>query len=133
MSNSRQIVENFFAAVASGDVPDELLTDDMTVWTTTTPNADKQSFQQAIKILKSIVSGSIDYQLVSVTAEDDRIVAEISSTGLLINGDRLANQHLVLFHIRDGRIAVMKEHMNPNVVKEKIAPLMQEMMQKNRQ
>jgi uncharacterized protein len=128
--SSHQLVRDFFAALASGNLPDELLTPDMTAWTTTSGKSDKARFQGGVRMLASIFSGSLSYSIDSLTAEDDRVAAEVQSRGKLVTGEDFHNTHVFMFRIRDGRIASVAEHMNAFIVREKLAPLLQAEMAK---
>jgi ketosteroid isomerase-like protein len=122
---NHQIVRDFFAAAGSGNLPDALLTSDMTVWTTTTPGAAPgKKYQAAIKHLQSLFNGGLAYTINSLTAEDDRVAAEIQSRGTLVNGQEFRNTYVFIFRIRDGRIASIAEHFNPDPIREKLDPLM---------
>lgn len=122
-----QLVRDFFLAIAKGEVPDTLVTPDMTFWSINSGTTDKARFCGAMKILSAIFSGSLVYNIESLTAEEDRVVAEINSHGTLA-GEPFNNAHIFLFRIRDGRIAAAKEFMNQFTVREKIAPAMQAML-----
>ena len=126
--SSHQLVRDFFAALASGNLPDELLTPDMTAWTTTSGKSDKARFQGGVKMLASIFAGSLSYSIDALTAEDDRVAAEVQSRGTLVNGEDFHNTHVFMFRIRDGRIASVAEHMNAFIVREKLVPLLQAAM-----
>jgi len=128
-SPNHQLVRDFFSAISCGNVPDELLTPDMTFWSVNGGTAEKARFQGAMKILASIFAGTLVYEIDSLTAEEDRVVAEIRSHGTLINGEAISNTHMFLFRFRDGRVASVSEYMNQFVVREKIAPLMLVAMQ----
>lgn len=131
MSNpSHALVRKFFAALSSGNVPDELLAPDMTAWTTTSGAADRARYQGGIKMLSSITSGGLAYTVDSITAEDDRAAAEVHSEGKLVNGETFKNVYVFVFRIRDGRIASVAEHFNPQPVEQKIIPLFKAMMAK---
>jgi len=128
--SNHQLVRDFFTAIASGNLPDDLLTPDMTFWTVNSGTADKARFQGAMKLLASIFSGTLTYDIKSLTAEEDRVVAEVQSHGTLANGEAFNNAHMFLFRIRDGRVASGVEFMNQFVVRDTIAPLMQAAMAK---
>ena len=119
-----QLVRDFFTAIASGDVPDDLLTPDMSLWTVNGGTSDKARFQDAMKMLASIFGGTLRYEIDALTAEEDRVAAEVQSHGTLPDGEPFHNIHLFMFRIRDGRIASVAEFMNQFIVREKIAPLM---------
>ena len=126
---NHQLVRDFFLAIAKGEVPDELVTPDMTFWSVNAGTADRARFHGAMKILSSIFSNSLVYGIESLTAEDDRVVAEIKSHGTLA-GEPFDNTHLFLFRIRDGRIFNVMEYMNQFVVRDRIIPHMQAAMSK---
>ncbi len=126
---NHQLVRDFFLAIAKGEVPDALVTPDMTFWSVNSGTADRARFHGAMKILSSIFSGTLVYDIVSLTAEDDRVVAEITSRGTLA-GEPFDNTHLFLFRIRDERIDNVIEYMNQFVVRDRIIPQMQAAMSK---
>lgn len=125
---SKQLVRDFFIAIAHGDLPDELVTADMTFWSVNSGTSDKARFHGGVKVLASIFSGTLIYNIIALTAEEDRVVAEVQSHGALVTGEPFQNAHVFVFRIRDGRIATVSEFMNQLVVREKIAPLMQAAM-----
>lgn len=125
--DARELVETFFAAVAEGDLPDSLLTPDMTGWITTQGTMDKTSYQGLIRLLARMTDGPLHFTIDAVTAQDDRIVAEARSTGRLINGEAYAQTYVYVFRVRDGRIASVAEHYNALVAQEKLLPLMKEL------
>jgi uncharacterized protein len=130
---SHTLARDFFEALSAGDLPDSLLTADMTAWTTSSGTwSDKARFQGGIKLLASIFQGGLKYTIDSLTAEDDRIAAEVQSKGTLINGDEYQARYVFMLRVRDGRIASVSEHNDPRAVKEKLAPLMQEALSKRR-
>jgi uncharacterized protein len=127
---NHELARKFFAALSSGDIPDDLLTADMTAWTTTSGTAAKARYQAGIKMLASISSGGISYTVDSLTAEDDRVAAEVQGRGTLINGETYHNVYVYILRIRDGRIASVAEHFNPDPTRQKIVPLLQAAMKK---
>ncbi len=125
---SHQLVRDFFTQLATGTISDELLCDDITFWSVNSGLSDTARFKAGIRALNAIVDGQISYEIESITAEEDRAVAVINSHGTLINGDKSANNHVFVMYLRDGRVAHVKEFMNVDVVREKIAPLLQQVM-----
>ena len=124
-----RLASEFFAALGSGDVPDHLLTDDMSGWTSN-GTLDKATFQGAMKFYASVFADGPVYTIDSLTAEEDRVAAEVRSSGTLVNGEPFNNTHVYILRIRDGRVAHMAEHMNQLVVRDQIVPLMQAAMAK---
>jgi hypothetical protein len=56
------------------------------------------------------VDGGIGFTVHALTAEGDRVAAEVESFAPLVNGKVYNNHYHMLFEIRDGRIAVVKEY-----------------------
>jgi len=122
---NHQLVRDFFTALSSGTLADELLTHDMTVWTTSSGNSAKQKYLAGVAVLQSLFPAGLTYTIDSLTAEEDRVAAEVQSRGTLVNGDTFQIIYVFMFRIRDGRIASVAEHFNPQTVREKIMPLLQ--------
>ncbi len=122
---ARKLVETFFAALSSGNMPDDLLTPDMTAWTTLSGSTDKAGYQGMVKLLGTLCARPLTFSIRSVTAEEDRIAVEADSEGTLINGEEYRNTYVFILRVRDGRIASVAEHFNAIIVKEKMTPLMQ--------
>jgi ketosteroid isomerase-like protein len=133
MSGSHhQLVRKFFAALSTGNLPDDLLADDMTVWTTTSgfAGAAKAKYQGAVKLLQSLFPDGLAYRIDSITAEDDRVAAEVQAHGTLSNGELYENNYVFIFRIREMRIASLAEHFNALIVRDKINPLIVAAMSK---
>jgi ketosteroid isomerase-like protein len=121
---AEHLVHAYIDAVVAGDLPDELLTDDMTAWLTTQGTIGKQAYQDAIRWLRSVMREPLRFTIDAVTAEGDRAVAEARSEGVLINGEPYAQTYVFVLRIRDGRIAAIAEHYNALIAQEKLLPLM---------
>lgn len=126
--SNKDIARAFFAALSDGIVPDDLLTEDMTAWTTTSGTMSRQRYQGGVTMLQSLFPAGLAYTVESLTAEEDRVAAEVQSRGTLSSGEDFHNIYLFMLRIRDGRIASVAEHFNPAAVREKIVPLMQATM-----
>ena len=121
---NHQLARAYFAAVTAGELPDSLLTEDMTAWATTIGPIGKQQYQDVVRLLARMCATPIQFTIDAITAEGDRAVAEARSTATLINGEAYANTYVFSFRIRDGRIAWIAEHYNASIVEEKLVPLM---------
>lgn len=124
---NKELARAYFAAVTAGELPDSLLAADMTAWTTTQGPLDKATYQGLIKLLARMCSEPLAFTIQSLTAEDDRVVAEATSQGVLVNGQPYGNTYIFVFRIRDGRIAAIAEHFNALITQEKLIPLMREL------
>jgi ketosteroid isomerase-like protein len=117
------VAEAYLAAVTAGDLPDSLLTDDMTAWLTTQGTIPKSAYQGAIRFLATMCKSPIRFTVDAITAQDDRVVIEARSQGTLIDGQEYANTYVFSLRVRDGRIAWIAEHFNPLIAQEKLVPL----------
>jgi len=122
---NHQLIREFFAALPGGEVPEHLLAPDMAAWSTLGGDSDKAHYLAMVKTLGMICSPPIRFTIKSLTAEDDRVAAEVESQATLINGEEYRNTYAFFFRIRDGRIASVAEHFNAITVRETFLPAMQ--------
>jgi hypothetical protein len=118
----------FFAALSSGAIPEDLLTNDMTAWTTSSGQSDKARYQGGVRLLATVFDERPAYTVTSLTAEDDRVAAEVDVSATLTTGEPYANRYVFMLRIRDGRVASVAEHFDPGPVREKLGPLLQAAM-----
>jgi uncharacterized protein len=121
------LIHAFFDAVSVGDLPDALLTDDMTGWITTGGTMTKSAYQGVVALLGKMLAEPLRFTIDAITAEEDRAMAEVRSRGRLIDGSEYANTYVFAFRFRGGRIAAVAEHYNALVVQEKLVPLMRQL------
>lgn len=112
----------YFAAVTAGDLPDSLLMPGMTAWTTTQGTIDKARYQKMIRLLAAVCRRPIAFSIDSLTAEEDRVIAEARSLATLINDAQYRNTYIFVFRIRDGRFSSIAEHFNPLIVTQHLMP-----------
>ncbi|MBB5686774.1 nuclear transport factor 2 family protein [Sphingobium boeckii] len=127
-NHAHELARRFFAALSAGDLPDALLTDDMTAWTTSSGHAEKSRYQRGVAMLGTIFESGLTFTVDSLTAEADRLAAEVRSHGTLVNGVPFENRYLFMLRLRDGRIASVAEHFDPAPVRDTLAPLLQAAM-----
>jgi ketosteroid isomerase-like protein len=123
-----QIARAYFAAVSNGELPDALLTPDMTGWITTAGTMDRAAYQGLVKILAKMLDGPLVFTINALTADEDRVVAEATSEGRLINGETYSQTYVFVFRIRDGKIAAVAEHYNALIAQQKLMSLMKEVV-----
>jgi hypothetical protein len=117
------VAEAYLAAVTAGDLPDSLLTDDMSAWLTTQGPVSKAAYQGAIRLFARMAQSPIRFTVDAMTAQDDRVVIEAHSQATLINGEAYGNTYVFSIRVRDGRIAWIAEHFNALIAQEKLLPL----------
>ena len=128
---AHDLARRFFAALSAGAFPDGLLADEITTWTTTSgASSDKARYEGGVKLLSSLFPQGLAYTVDSLTAEDDRVAAEVHAQGTLADGVVFQNRYAFVLRIQDGKIAAIAEHFDPGPVREKIVPLMMAAMAK---
>lgn len=123
--SNHQIVRDFFSALSNGTLSAGMFTADMTAWTTTSGESSRDRYLAGVAMLQSLFPTGLAYTVDSLTAEGDRVAAEVQSRGILVDGKTFHNTYVFMFRIRDERIAGVAEHFNPQVVRDIIVPLLQ--------
>ncbi|WP_340589009.1 nuclear transport factor 2 family protein [Erythrobacter alti] len=118
-----EIVRKFFTALEAGHLPEALLTDDFSAWTTTQGELTHEQYASAIPLLAKLTNGTIHFTVDAISAEDDRVVAEVRGKAKLIDGTDYANTYVFVFRMRDNCIRSVAEHFNVQLVMEKLVPL----------
>lgn len=113
----------FLEALPRGKLTSDLLTEDFTAWTTSSGQMSSDKFRGGTEMLAAIFSNPMQIEIDAVTAEDDRVVVEAASYGLLVDGEEYRNRYVFVFRMRDGKVASFAEHNNPFVVQQKLVPL----------
>ena len=118
---ARKFMEAFFA----GKLTDDFITDDMKVWTTLGPLADRGTYVTTVNTIMALFQqdgASFDYAIDAITAEDDRAILEVHARGVFPDGEDYANTYVFALRLRDGRVASIAEHFNPLPAIEKLFP-----------
>jgi ketosteroid isomerase-like protein len=58
----------------------------------------------------------VEFEILTMTAEDDRVAVEAISKAVHVSGQPYSNHYHFLFQLRDGKIAIMKEFMDTELV-----------------
>ena len=127
-STIKQHVERFFTAIEKGELPADVMADDVQVWTLTSGATDRDRFASGVRALAAIFGGTLNYHIDRLVEEGNCAIAETRSSGTLTNGEAFANVHVFAFDFTGGRISGVREYMNPEVVQRQIVPLMKALM-----
>jgi ketosteroid isomerase-like protein len=84
-----------------------------------------------IRLLAEACGRPIQFTIVSLTAEDDRVVAEARSETVLVNGEPYSNTYIFVIRVRDGRMASIAEHYNALIVEKTLMPVIRTVLAKN--
>ncbi len=120
-TGNRALVEQFFDDFSNGriDAAFSLLSDDGAWWAAgklysgdrrVTGDFTKAEYLDLVgEIVKAFPAG-IRFKIHAMTAEGDRVAAEVESFGDHANGKRYNNQYHFLFVVKDGKFAIVKEY-----------------------
>lgn len=76
-----------------------------------------------IGAFKQIMPSGMEPNILSVTAEGERVVVEFEGNGTLSNGESYCNQYCMVFTLRDGKIRQVNEYFCTILADEKLWPL----------
>lgn len=126
---NKDIARKFLEALGSSDVEtvSGLLADDVVAVCTGTSvlsaTRGRADVIGAAGIFKTIFKSGLRFEILSMTAEEDRVSVESQGHSELVTGAAYDNQYHFLFHIRDGRIHTIKEYIDTKLADEVLAPL----------
>jgi ketosteroid isomerase-like protein len=79
---------------------------------------DKQTFAAASGAQSTLLKDPIRIDVVSLTADESRVVLEMKTDAMLKNGKRYDNAYSLIFEMKDGKIAEAREYSCSNLVVE---------------
>lgn len=124
---NHQFARDFFDAFFRGELPENLVRPDVSAWTTVGP-VEGDAYRASLKHVIGLFAGGagrFDYTIDAITAEDDRIVAEIRASGAFTDGEPYENTYVFVLRLREGRVIKVAEHFNPLPFFEKMLPRLQ--------
>jgi uncharacterized protein len=110
---NKALVRRYFETVASDGFGKalELVAEDAIWWI---PGVEgelgKRDMIAAMDRAADSLVGNMGAEFLSMTAEDDRVAAEVRGSSLRKSGVRYDNIYHFLFRVRDGKIAEIREH-----------------------
>lgn len=124
INNNKQMVQRWFDALNTGDVAQlaALYTADTEVWTA--GNTSISGSKKAQALLKSageilgLFPDGLQFEVVQMTAENNRVAVEAISCGQHISGQLYNNHYHFLIEINGAHIATIKEYMDTQHMKD---------------
>ncbi|MEC9358553.1 MAG: nuclear transport factor 2 family protein [Pseudomonadota bacterium] len=127
--SNKAVVRQFLQALGSGDAEalDRLVTDDVAAVCTGSSllagTRGKAEVCGAAGMLKQITQSGIDFRVLQLTAEDDRVSCEAEGLSTLVTGQTYNNQYHFLFTLRGGKISGLREYMDSLLVETVLGPI----------
>jgi ketosteroid isomerase-like protein len=117
--------------MSDGDITEDLVTDDFTVWIVASEQTvGKESYVNGIANLPKVFPNRLAFTIHSLTAEENRVIAEFSGDGFTTEGKRYRNDYLYLFKIRDGKVYFLAEYLNLDNMRGILLPAMMALQNK---
>lgn len=122
IEDNKQAVRDFLAHFGKGDVDAALdcMTEDCVWWIGGKPamfplagNKSKAEMRELLGGLVPAMKNGLAMTIHGLTAEGDRVAAEVESYGQTENGATYNNFYHFLFIVRDGKMAQVKEYLDP--------------------
>jgi len=131
-SNSahKKIVEAFFEALGSGDAEamSTLISEDIVAVahgsSLLSGQRDREAVLEAVGMLAQVTKSGVDFEILSMTEEDERVSCEAQGASVLVTGQDYNNRYHFLFRVRDRQICSIDEYFDTKLVDELLVPIM---------
>jgi hypothetical protein len=116
--DNKALVRRFFELFSQGKTDDAftLVSDQVSWWVPgTLPFSGTKTKAQYLQVVGAIRSGfpaGVRFTVDSMTAEGDRVAAEVESQGLHANGRTYNNRYHFLIRVKNGLFVEVKEYMD---------------------
>ncbi|MFV8819831.1 nuclear transport factor 2 family protein [Haliea sp. E17] len=126
---NKQVVREFIEAMGRGDRPaaDKLITDDAFTlamgYSKFAGVRERETILATIAGFRELMPEGMQPEILSMTAEEDRVVAEFKGNGTLVNGEAYCNEYCMVFMLRDGKIAQVREYFCTVLAERVLLPL----------
>lgn len=131
MSNANKaVVRKFLDSLAAGDLEGlkSTLTEDVqAICTGSSLMSGTRGYAEicgAAGMFGQITKSGLKFKILHLTAEEDRVAAEVEGTAMLVNDVAYNNQYHFLFFIRDGKIFRIKEYLDTLLLEKALVPFM---------
>ena len=125
---NKTTVQKFLKALGSGDAATlkTLVTEDVMVITAGSSNVsgprDYNVIMGIADAFPKITKSGIEFKILNLTAEDDRVACEAQGFSTMINGKAYNNEYHFLFSFRDGKVCQVKEYLDTKLADEVLGP-----------
>lgn len=125
---NKELARTLLDALSRADVETAvgLYADDFTLWTAgSLPFSGTHARDEAVASMPMILDAfpeGLEFEIVALTAEGDRVAIEATSRGRHASGSPYANQYHFLMRARDGKVVEFKEYMDTEHAREVFFP-----------
>lgn len=126
-AENKRIISDFFAELSKGNAAGAMsvVVDDVKWWVPgTLPFSGTKNKAEYTVVVNRIQAGfptGLAFDVRGLTAEGDRVAAEVESMGKHVNGKTYNNRYHFLFVLKDGKVVEVKEYMDTLHLKELIS------------
>jgi ketosteroid isomerase-like protein len=127
---NRRVAMDFLVTAGRGDMEAFLatITDDVEFQTMgcsiVSAKRNRAELIELVKLFDRFMATPIEFEFLTVTAEDDRVALEARSHAKMVDGRPYENIYHCLFWMRDGRVARMHEYMDTKYADSALGPLL---------
>ncbi len=128
IETNKQLIRDFFEAFSRGDFGSAFahVSDSASWWVPgTLPFSGTKTKEQYLQVVNAIARGfpgGLRLTVTGLTAEGDKVAAEVESLGAHVNGKTYNNRYHFLFTVRDGTVQEVKEYMDTLHLHQLITP-----------
>ncbi|CAI7979683.1 Nuclear transport factor 2 family protein [Frankia sp. Hr75.2] len=125
----KDAVRTYFKAMGAGEVDlfRSVITDDyVAIVCGKSKISGTLTYDQVLAFVGGVpqmTKNGFNFEIASLTAEDDRVVSESTGKSTLSNGAEYNNQYTHLFRFRDGKIREVKEYMDTTLAEKVLLPV----------
>ena len=83
----------------------------------------REFLRNTANLLYNNTKGGIKMEIVTMTAEADRVAVEFRGTAQMVTGVRYDNEYHSMFRVRDGKVFFIKEYMDTELVSKVFTPI----------
>ena len=119
---NKQVVLRFLQNFSAGNFESamELVADDVDWWVagewSGAGRLSKSEIQRNIAAAQANLQGTLALRVNYLTAEEDRVAADISSAGILLGGECYENVYHNLYFVKLSKIYKVREHLDTDYV-----------------
>jgi uncharacterized protein len=130
MNDNKTLVNAFLESLGTGNTErlKTLITEDFSAVATGTAivsgTRSRDELLHAAQMLKAGTTNGIEFRVLNLTAEADRVAAEVEGYATFVSGLAYNNQYHFLFFIRDGKICKLKEYFDTKLADAVLGPSM---------